>query len=54
MSQRSGGDDQGIGLGGILVIVGMVVALVVSSIDGDRRCSSASSRSAGSPRGKWY
>jgi len=52
--QRSGGNSTGIGLGGILVIVGIVVALIWSVWIGVIIALVGLIAFGGFARGKWY
>ena len=52
--QRSGGNSTGIGLGGILVIVGIVVALIWSVWIGVIVALVGLIAFGGFARGKWY
>lgn len=52
--QRSGGNSTGIGLGGILVIVGIVVALIWSVWIGVIVALIGLIAFGGFARGKWY
>jgi hypothetical protein len=52
--QRSGGNGAGIGVGGILVIVGIVVALVWSLLLGIIIAVIGLAAFGGFVRGKWY
>jgi hypothetical protein len=52
--QRSGGNSTGIGLGGILVIVGIVVALIWSVWIGVIIALIGLIAFGGFARGKWY
>ena len=53
-AQRSGGNSTGIGLGGILVIVGIVVALIWSVWIGVIIALIGLIAFGGFARGKWY